>query len=516
MSAILTDHLGNQLTASDGAILTAPDSAPPPVAFPTYRIAIDWSDNNAYTETGEDVTARVLADRGVTMERGRDQLRALAPPMAGKLDFALDNRSRDYSTENAASPLAAQLRPGHRVRVTAASQGVTYPLATALLDDLPQEPALGARSVGVPCLGMLSRLAGKSVTTAVYQGITTDVAIHAILDAVGWPAAERAIQVGATILAWWWLDGADAFGALRTLLNTEGPGAALYERGDGYLVFENRHYRILTARSNTVQATIRDSGASPWHGGPFALAPNLKNVINRAELPVKLRTPQPLAQIWALGANLILAANTTTRLIVRDADGEPFVEAIVPQLGPDYTLLAGTATLSLDRPSGRAATLTLVAGASGATITALRLRARRLVATEVRVSNTVDTSASQAKYGLRTWAEETWPEIDLLMAQDLANAIVNLYQDPRAAATITVPGDDAAMLAQCLAREVSDRITVTEAQSGLNTEMTIERIAHAIGVRGRIVTTFGLEKAGALVPYSIFDSSNFDSAVFGF
>lgn len=485
--------------------------------MPTVKAFINWSDSTTYTGTGEDVTARVLAERGMTMERGRDQLRALAPPMAGKLDFALDNRSRDYSTENAASPLAAQLRPGHRVRVTAtAAGGTTYTLATALLDDLPQEPALGARSVGVPCLGMLSRLAGQSVTTAVYQGITTDVAIHAILDAVGWPAAERAIQTGATILAWWWLEGVDAFQALRALLNTEGPGAALYERGDGYLVFEDRHYRILTARANTSQATIRDSGASPWHGGPFTLAPNLKNVINRAELPVKIRTPQPLAQVWALGANLILAANTTTRLIVRDAGGEPFIEAVVPQLGPDYTLLAGTVTLTLDRTSGRAATLTLVAGAGGATITALQLRARRLVATEVRVYNTVDTSASQAKYGMRTWTAETWPEIDLLMAQDLANGIVNLYQEPRASAMITVPGDDAAMLAQCLAREVSDRITVTEAQSGLNTAMTIERIAHAIGVRGRIVTTFGLEKAGALVPYSIVGTAVVGTAVAGF
>lgn len=484
--------------------------------MPQIKAYISWSDSNTYLGTGEEVTARVLADRGMTMERGRDQLRALAPPMAGKLDFALDNRSRDYSTENAASPLAAQLRPGHRVRVTATTSGSTYTLATALLDDLPQEPDLGARSVGVPCLGMLSRLAGKSVTTAVYQGITTDVAINAILDAVGWPATERAIQTGATILAWWWLDGADAFGALRTLLNTEGPGAALYERGDGFLVFENRHFRILTARANTSQATIRDSGASPWHGGPFALAPNLKDVINRAELPIKLRTAQPLAEVWALGANLILAANTTTRLIVRATDDEPFVEAVAPLLGIDYTLIAGAVTMTLDRTSGRAATLTLVAGTGGATITALRLRARRLVATEVRVYNTVDTGASRAKYGVRTWAEETWPEIDLLMAQDLANAIVNIYREPRASATITVPGDDAAMLAQCLTREVSDRITVTETQSGLNTEMTIERIAHEIGVRGRIVTTFGLEKAGALVPYSVVGTAVVGTAVAGF
>ena len=499
------------------ASLTFTITAPSPIVFPDVRAFIDWNDNGSYLDAGEEVTNRTLVNRGVTMERGRDQLRALAPPMAGKLDLALNNRSRDYSTENAASPLAGQLRPGHRVRITAASQGVTYPFATALLDDLVQEPAFGARSVKLPCLGTLSRLAGKVVSTAVYQGITTDVAINAILDAAGWPAAERSIQTGVTILNWWWLDKVDAFQALATLLYTEGPGAALYERGDGFLVFENRHYRILQTRCNTVQATFRDSGAGPWHGDPFGLAPNLKHVVNRAELAIKLRQARPLAPVWTLGANLILAPNTTTRLIVRATSGDPFVGAIVPVLTIDYTLIAGTVTMTLDRNSGLAVTLSVMAGAAGATLTALQLRAQLLPATTVSVANTVDTAASQSKYGIQTYAPTVWPEIDLLMAQDLANAVVNLYQEPRTSVSITVDGGATPeMLTQCLTREISDRVHVTETQTGLDADMTIEHIGHTIGPVGRIVTTFGLEKAGALIAYSIWDASNFDSAVWGF
>jgi len=484
---------------------------------PLINAYIAWSDSPTFGGIGDDVSARVLAERGVTMERGRDQARALAPPMAGKLDLALDNRSRDYSTENAASPRAGQLRPGHRVRVIATDRGTTYTLATAILDELVQEPAFGARSVKLPCLGTLSRLVGKVVSTAVYQGITTDVAINAILDAAGWPAAERAIQTGATILNWWWLDKVDAFQALATLLYTEGPGAALYERADGFLVFEDRHYRILQSRCNTVQATFRDSGAGPWHGDPFGLAPNLKNVVNRAELAVKLRQASPLAPVWTLGANLILAPNTTTRLIVRATSGDPFVGAVVPALTTDYTLIAGAATMTLDRTSGLAVTLSVMAGAAGVTLTALQLRAQLLPATAVSVANTVDTTASQGKYGVQTYAPTVWPEIDLLMAQDLANAVVNLYQEPRASVSITVDGGATpAMLTQCLTREVSDRVHVVETQTGLDADMTIEHIGHAIGPVGRIVTTFGLEKAGAAVPYSIWNSSNFDSAVWGF
>lgn len=481
----------------------------------TYGIFIDWSDNLSYADSGEDVTARVLGDRGVSMERGRDQVKALAQPMAGRLDFALDNRTRDYSAKNTGSPRYAQLRPGHRVKVTA-NNGTAYTLATCILDDIPQEPALGAKSVRIPCLGVLSRLAGKRVTTGLYQGITTDVALGAILDAVGWPAGERALGVGQTVLQWWWLDDVDVFAALQALLNSEGPGAAIYERGDGYLVFENRHYRVLTARSTTSQGTFRDSGAAPWHREPFDLQPNLKGIINRAEVEVNVRTPQPVAEVWALGANLALAASTSVKLTVRAASGDPFRDAATPVLGTDYTLIAGTASMALDRTSGLSVALTVTAGAGGAIITVLRLRASLLPATTVRVTNTTDTSASRAKYGVRTYEEPIWPEIDLNLAQELCNAIVQSYQEPRATASITIEGADATTLGHCLAREVSDRVTVVEAQTGLNGDMLIERIRHDIGARARHVTTLGLEEVVPGTLPGLWDGATWDAGLFGY
>lgn len=481
-----------------------------------YAVYCEWGDGGAFAGAGEDVTARVLGDRGVTMERGRDQLKELAQPMAGRLEFALDNRSRDYSTENAASPRYAALRPGHRTRVAATYAGVGYTLATCVLDDIAQEPALGTRAVRLPGLGMLSRLAGKRVTTALYTGITTDAAIGAILDAAGWPALQRAIGIGQTTFAYWWLEDVDALDALRTILNSEGPGAALYERGDGYLVFENRHYRALTPRCTASVATFADSGAGPWHREPFALDPNLKGIINRAEVAVNVRIPAAETTIWTLGATLNLAANTTVTFAVRATSGDPFIGAIAPVLTTDYTLLAGSSAITLDRTSGMTATLTITADAGGVIITGLRVRAQPLPATSVRVANTTDTSASRAKYGVRTYAEPVWPEIDINLAQELCNAVVQSYQEPRASATITVEGADPAMLTHCLAREISDRVTVVEAQTGLNTAMHIEHIKHEIGAVGRHVTTFGLEKATALGLPGLWDSATFDTGLWGY
>lgn len=464
---------------------------------PSYQFSIDWDNSGTFTGTGEDISARVLDAQGFTCERGRDQLRSLNPPAAGKADLgSIDNRSRDYSTENTSSPLAGKLLPGRRARAQATHLSTTYNLWAGIVDDIEQHPE--DKTVAIPLLGTLSRLAGQTVTTQLYQSITTDAAIGHILDAVGWPAGERSLQTGQTTLLWWWLDGADAFDAIAALVNTEGPGAAVYEDGRGYCVFENRHNRLTTARCTTSQATFRDSGTAPWHTRPFAFAANLKQVINTVSLPVNVRTVQGFAPVWQLSQPLIVPPGTTVTIVATAS--EPFLNAVTPEDGTDYTVTSGSlASVTTDRLSGLSVAISLTGGASEATVTGLQLRAQLLAKTELRVASTVDVSASVAKYGTKTYEDAIWPEIDINTAQDFANAIALAYREPRAAATITVEGVDDTHRTQCLAREISDRITVVEAQTGLNADMMIEWIGHAVGNAGRShVTQFGCEKAGTL------------------
>src|SRR5688572_620244 len=84
-----------------------------------FDTLIDWSGDGDFADAGEDVSARVRVEPGIQTTRGRDQLRSLAPPMAGQLTAELDNTSRDYSPENGSSPLAGNLVPGRTVRVYA-------------------------------------------------------------------------------------------------------------------------------------------------------------------------------------------------------------------------------------------------------------------------------------------------------------------------------------------------------------------------------------------------------------
>lgn len=465
------------------------------MATATYVAEIGWNNDSDFSDTGEVVTSRVRARQGIRLERGRDQLRALAPPMAGRCDFTLDNRSRDYSPEYASGPLYGNLLPGRpvRVRTTAPSAATLW---RGFLDDLPQHPARLERMVDAPSLGPLSRLRGVKVSTQLYTNITTGVALGHLLTAAGWPLADRTIDTGQTDLLFWWCDEDDAFEMAATLLRTEGPGATLYESGDGKIVFEDRHYRLTETRSTTSQATFRDSGAEPLMSG-FAYQPHLRDIINAATLTVTARTGEADAVVWQLGGTLSLGASQSITLLARSSD--PFAGATTPVAGTDYTVLAGgVASVSLSRTSGASTLVTVTATASGATIVDLQLRATSYAGAETRLTNTVDASASIAKYGLRPYQAAIWPEVVPDFAIDTCNVLVQQYQEPRATVRVELNSAQSARLTQILTREISDRVTVVEAQTGLNADCFIEHIAHEVGLAGRLHrTVFGMEKTTA-------------------
>ena len=85
------------------------------MATSKYTVSIDWNNNGVWTDAGDDITARVLS---LEWSRGRDYASQLTGrSTAGSLMIRLDNRSGDYSSFNAASPLAGNILPGRKVRI---------------------------------------------------------------------------------------------------------------------------------------------------------------------------------------------------------------------------------------------------------------------------------------------------------------------------------------------------------------------------------------------------------------
>ena len=76
-------------------------------------------------------------------------------------------------------------------------------------------------------------------------------------------------------------------------------------------------------------------------------------------------------------------------------------------------------------------------------------------------------------------------------------------------------------LTQQLARDLSDRVHITDTETGLNADFFVEQISHATSGTGRVLTTtFGCEKADATRPANVFvfdDATNgkFNTGKFG-
>lgn len=442
----------------------------------------------------------LLHPRELRWTRGLDQLQQLSPPRAGTLDATVNNHDGAYNPD--VSPLQA----GQSVSL-AADDGVTErPLFTGVLQRPEHRLRSFAERVDLSAWGMLSLLARKrGLTTAVYEGIRTDEAIGHVLDAAGWPANPspeeplyRRLDEGKTVLRRWWLDGEDVFSALRTLLVSEGPGALLYEAGDGALVFKNRHAPLTEARLTGVQATF-GRGYLPLTGEP-EYDDGLADVVNQCSVTVQRREEGDLEAVWEQGSDCYVNAGQSRTLEAQAPGTDLFVDAQTPDGGAgDFTVAFGSvAGMALNRTSGKRISVTVTAGSEATLLHGLRLRARRLSLLpggETVVQNSLDASASIAEHGLRPYPLAVWPEVDPELAQDFANVVVWMYRDGRPQLRFeTVNASDEA-LQDILDRDVGDRVRVVLERAGVDAECTVMQRADRL-TRGLVHrVTFGTELA---------------------
>jgi hypothetical protein len=485
----------------------------------TYKLYVDWVGNGIDTSAGsaDDVTARTLDQRTpVAVRYGRDQSRQLSPTSPGELNFELNNISRDYSPENASSPLAGFVVPTRHVQLVASTSTTNTVIYDGYTDDFDIKPGVNDRSVPVGCLDTLGRLKGVTVTTPLYQGLRTGDAVGYLLDAAGWPAALRDIDSGATYMPYWWLDGVDAFDALMQLADSEGPSALVTADGLGRIVFRDRHHRLTRSASLNVQATWSSSGTEPCISDPVTYNHGFKEIINSVSMDVPVRSiDSDLSVVWSTQGAVPVPAGGS--LVITAHGNSAFIGAVTPVQDTDYSLISGDVTFSLAQNSGQSVTITATS-TGGGLYQDLALRAYAVQSPTVTV--TVEDATSIAKYGRKSYDNGRLP---VWANQYDAFAILTLIVAKRAerlpTMTVTMRGaGNAARLTECLTRNLSDRVHLTESLTGLDADCFIEQIAHTIGQGGaEHVTAFGLEKIPPVVtnPFT-FDVSGqgFDQGLF--
>lgn len=483
-----------------------------------------WFDAPQILMSGEDVgTARRVLDRGIEIRYGRDTKRASSQVSPAETAFALNNRSQDYSPDNASSPLYGYLAPSKAVTVRAHLSGHRYTLLNGTLDDYEIVPDPENREVRLSVVDDLGRLNEQKLSTELVPSGLTGELMHAVLDAVGWPEDRRDIDSGATVVRWWWEEGTTAYEALQKLCRADGPPAFITINAAGWFVFRDRHHRLLRDASVTSQATFRDAGAEPRFSPPVSYDIGWKDVVNSVEVDVQQREAVPSSDavppvVWQDEVGIYtLAAGETREIQVKAND--PFYNARTPSddgsVFAEFEVLAGTVTVSLSRTSGQTATIVLHA-TTAAQVQGMALRAWPItVARTVQV--TVEDAASIAAYGLRSHTDDI-PWADVHDVQAIATLIAGQRAERLPTVTITLkPYPDTAThttrLTQMLTRDLSDRVHIVEAETSTDRDFHVEQIEHTIREAGKYhETAFGCEAT----PSQVANVFTFDSATAGF
>lgn len=471
-----------------------------------------WDEETSVTD---DETELWRSSEPLNTFRGLDTIQPAMPARAGTAQFVLDNLDGRFN------PPGGAVVKGEPVAVTATYSAVTYPFWWGNVDYPTQRTGLANQVVEVPCLGALSAMipsvgGGLKMSTALYQNITTDQAIGYILDQVGWPASRRSLDVGKTTLLWWWVLDADPWSEIQRIMAAEGPTAALYEDASGNIVFKNRWQLSSLTRCRVSQATWSDvAGAAIQLAQPFTYDDGLKYLVNTAKWQTNLRTAKALATIWMGPASIVLSPNQVLKYNPIAMSGDPYTAAVEPVNGVDYTLDAGAVVMTLNRTSGASVVLTLAAGAAGAAIKNLEMRAQVVSVDETtNVNNGVGSPLSTATLARPLNVPQT-PEITPLTAQGLVDSYVGLWQNGRPVVTVTFINISDAVLLQQLSREVLDRVTVVEQGLGLNSDFIVASVSHEVTAGGALLkTTFKCILASAV--YSSWDVALWDTGLWGF
>ena len=487
-----------------------------------FTVEVDWNNSGLFAAAGEDVTDRVLS---LEWGRGRDYASQLTGrSKAGFARIRLDNRSGDYSSFNAASPLAGNILPGRAVRISGSSGSFpyTFPISfvqtvwTGWLVRLVPEPSIQrSHVVTLEAIGSLGFINQRQVELVSQTNRRTDQLVGDFLDAIGWDSGAHALKTrtlatGQTTITRHWSERKGALDGLREIEETEA-GFLLEEKGGG-IAFQDRQYRLAGA-ALTSQLTLSDASLPSYSA--IEQQDPLPAIANILETEVQLYAVGGLAVLWTLAET-----GLNSPLIERDGGIRTFwaqfpnpdsgADAVAvnawttPVATTDYTVNTaadGTGTdITADvsvvvEKFGQSMKVTLTnANASDGYVTFLQGRGTPVTASDpVKVRR--EDATSQGKYGERMWSNPAKFVPDTDEAEDWARFHLGIYKDPIPVLAVSFEARRSELAGHAVERDIGDRVTVVSSNLGINGDFFIEAEHHQVDAHQNHTVTWELSDA---------------------
>ena len=453
----------------------------PPTDVIAYKLEIKWDGVNWIDET-----ARLKRFR---YGGGRDHELGLVDP--GRFTSVLDDYDGRYTPEYTSGPLFGQLDVGVELRLTTDFNSVTYDSFFGLVSDI--RPSVRSRTVAIEAIDRLANIADAPVRVAPADNSDVGSRISATLQAAGIAAGDITAELGATTLPFFGEDTASALALVRELLKHE-LGGNLFQRGDGQVIFHNRHYRSVA----TSIGIVTTPGNIEYDRRLDRVYDGVRLSSGSQELGVAGSTvwshlPLPLA----IGPGETFNFRPRYYTLVRDA--------IEPTSVSDYAGNAAVGGGGTDKTSalassgwadyGRAASWSLTNNDS-AIVYIQRARIRGTPVTTASGGLLVERGVAGRAF------LEDYPWItDRNLLGGFADFLIQRFQVAQPFVELTLEPEDDDLTALLLGAQIDSRLTITDTAGGYRTNVSgdffVERMEHRARVSqegtGNVhVATFGL------------------------
>jgi hypothetical protein len=495
----------------------------------TYTVSIDWPDDGDFADSGENISADVLAlDWRLGMSEPHQHV---APPAVARV--TVRSRDRRYSPEVGTLPLTI----GKRLRIQSDDGSTVRTHFTGFVEKVePQPGAQGERTAVVhaasadaqfpPAITRLPPLVNVRSDRVVLTLLNSlplrraglagmwvlEIADYGELDDTAYVASDetmpRAVEAGISTFAHvgeLWNIPTDA--ALGQVVESE--RGRFFVSREGTAVFYNRHHALI-ARSPVAAFDDEMEAMTYTYGSDFA------NRVRVSVIPRKVGAPN--APLWTL-ENVQRLPPGVRRIVVsyRAADGSPMGALAVSQLVfsantlPDGTGVPVNEVSAVIVEAGASATTLEFRNASGTTV--YLLPGAQLLGTPLLIGGPIEVEhadyTSITFHGQRSLALD----VPLVDSADEADQMARYELRLRSAPRGTVPFLETSTRTHpqhVLAGSLFDRIAVVETQTGHEAEYLIVGEAHQVdlaGTRHRVRWT--LERADPTLFWQV-GASNLD------
>jgi hypothetical protein len=499
------------------------------IAIATYKVMVDWTGAGDFSGAYDDISSLVNTLR---WKLGRDYASTLTGrSVAGTAEIVVKNSDGRFNSFNTVSPIYGNILPGRRVKISMTYNSVETMMWNGQLDSVSVEIEQKNSRATLSCLGPLAIIKEGYVSMPMQTNILTGAAIRQILGqflvledffvlgsaqlgintnlAYELDIEELLIDAGQTTMTRWWTgEGIDALNAAREVEQTE--AGFLRETKTGKVTFEDRHHRFKGAHLIS-QASFSDLPAAGKlryreinQGDPLQ---DIYNIIKASVVIYTLRTGDV---IWTLGES---GASSPS---LPDGESKTFWaqasavnEWTTPAATTDYTVntlangtgtdLTASCTVSVAKyTNSMRISLTNSSGSDGF-ITLLQARGTAIVESDP-ISIKCEDTTSQSKYRKRTFPIETRYIPSTEEAGYHCDWMLRRHKDPQPIIPIRYHANrDVAHMAECIARDVSDRISLDASNNcnylGVNSDFFVESIAHEVRDKTQHFVSYQLSQA---------------------